>query len=98
VNNELSNIERFLPQAVDILLPGGRLAVITFHSLEDKIVKNFFKIASRDCICPSNFPVCRCQHKAAIRLVNNKAVKPGKEEVEKNPRARSAQLRVIEKI
>lgn len=98
VNRELDNLKDFLPQAIDILSPGGKLAVITFHSLEDRLVKNFFKEASRDCVCPPEFPVCRCQHRASIKLVNRKVVKPSLEELQFNPRARSAKLRVVEKL
>lgn len=98
VNGEFENIKRFLPQAVKILTKGGRLAVITFHSLEDRLVKNCLKELARDCICPSEFPVCRCQHKASVKLVNKKVIKPSDIEKSVNPRARSAKLRVVEKL
>ena len=98
VNQELQSIEDFLPQAVEALAPGGRLAVISFHSLEDRIVKQFFRRESRDCICPPEQPVCTCGHKASIREVNRHPIEAQQEEVESNPRARSAKLRVVEKI
>jgi 16S rRNA (cytosine1402-N4)-methyltransferase len=98
VNQELEALETFLPRAVEALAPGGRLAVISFHSLEDRIVKQFFRRESRDCICPPELPVCNCGHKAAVVEVNRKPIEPGGEEVEANPRARSARLRVVEKI
>jgi len=98
VNDELGNLKKALPQALDILEKGGRLAVISFHSLEDKIVKDFFRRESRDCICPPELPVCRCHHQRSIRLITKKPVEPSDEEKRKNPRSRSAKLRVAEKI
>ena len=98
VNQELQGIEEFLPQAVQALVPGGRLAVIAFHSLEDRIVKQYFRRESRDCICPPEQPVCTCGHKASITEVNRKPIEAGDEETETNPRARSARLRIVEKI
>ncbi len=98
VNRELETIEQGLPQAMDLLQPGGRLAVISFHSLEDRIVKQTFKRASTDCICPPNVPVCVCGHKASVRLVNRKPITADPEEVTQNPRSRSAKLRVAEKL
>ncbi|MFA6307955.1 MAG: 16S rRNA (cytosine(1402)-N(4))-methyltransferase RsmH [Patescibacteria group bacterium] len=98
VNDELGNLKKVLPQAYNILSPGGRLAVISFHSLEDRIVKHYFKEMSKGCICPPEIPVCRCGNKAKIRLITKKAIKPSKEEIVKNFRSRSAILRVIEKI
>lgn len=97
VNQELQAIERFLPQALEALAPGGRLAVISFHSLEDRIVKQFFRRESRDCICPPELPVCTCGHKATIIEVNRRPIEASAEEVKSNPRARSARLRVAEK-
>lgn len=97
VNEELAALEAALPQAVEILAPGGRLAVIGFHSLEDRLVKRFFARESRDCICPPEAPVCTCGHRATLRLVTRKPVRPAADEVAANPRSRSARLRVAEK-
>ncbi len=98
VNEELRSLETVLPQAVEVLAPGGRLAVISFHSLEDRMVKQYFRRESRDCICPPEQPICTCGHKATIREVNRHPIEAAPEEVEANPRARSARLRVVEKI
>jgi 16S rRNA (cytosine1402-N4)-methyltransferase len=98
VNAELEALEAVLPQAVAVLAPGGRLAVIAFHSLEDRIVKNFFRQESRDCLCPPRQPVCTCGHHAVIRQVTRQPIRPERAEVEHNPRARSARLRVAEKL
>ncbi len=98
VNDELGALERALPQAVAVLRPGGRLAVITFHSLEDRIVKHFFRRESRDCICPPRQPVCTCGHTAQVRVLTPRPVVPSQEEVRANPRSRSAKLRVVEKL
>lgn len=96
VNDELGALERALPQAIKLLKPGGRLAVISFHSLEDRIVKQTFKQESQDCICPPGQPVCTCQHRATIQLITKRPIIPGLSELEENPRARSAKLRVVE--
>ncbi len=98
VNDELGVLEAVLPQAVELLRPGGRLAVITFHSLEDRIVKTFFRTEARDCICPPEQPVCTCGHHATIRIVTGKPIEPAAAEVAANPRARSAKLRVAERL
>jgi len=98
VNDELTAIERALPQAVELLSAGGRLAVISFHSLEDRLVKRFFQRESRDCICPPEVPACICGHRATLRLVSRKPIYPGTDEVAVNPRSRSARLRVAERI
>ncbi len=98
VNGELEAVERVLPQAVAALRPGGRLAVITFHSLEDRLVKDYFRLESRDCICPPRQPVCTCGHKASLLEINRHPVRPAEAETKQNPRARSAKLRVAEKI
>ena len=98
VNDELAILESVLPQAVEILSPGGRLAVISFHSLEDRIVKRFFRQESRDCICPPEAPACMCDHRAVLRLISRKPLRPTAEEVAENPRARSARLRIAERI
>ncbi|HJW90111.1 MAG TPA: 16S rRNA (cytosine(1402)-N(4))-methyltransferase RsmH [Anaerolineales bacterium] len=98
VNQELEGLEKVLPQAVSALSPEGRLAVIAFHSLEDRIVKQFFRQESRDCLCPPRQPVCTCGHKAVIREITHKPIRPLEVEVKENPRARSARLRVAEKL
>ncbi len=97
-NEELDNLKKFLPDAVSILKKGGRLAVISFHSLEDRIVKQYFKEGSKDCLCPKEIPVCQCSHKASLRLITKKPIVPSPEEMKENPRSRSAKLRVVEKI
>lgn len=98
VNREFEHLEIFLKEAVERLSLGGRLAVITFHSGEDRIVKRFFRDQSRGCICPAGFPVCRCGHVATIAVVTKRPIVPGDDEVGKNPRARSAKLRIVEKV
>lgn len=98
VNDELSSVDRMLRSAVPRLKPGGRLAVISFHSLEDRIVKNALAGFAKGCTCPPDFPVCVCGKKPVIRLVSRKPVISGAEELEVNPRARSAKLRVAEKL
>jgi len=98
VNNELQAVEAFLPQAVAALRPAGRLAVISFHSLEDRLVKQYFRLESRDCICPPQQPVCTCGHKASIREINRRPIMADEVEIRENPRARSARLRIVEKI
>jgi 16S rRNA (cytosine1402-N4)-methyltransferase len=97
VNQELKALEEFLPLAVQALLPGGRLAVIAFHSLEDRIVKQYFRTESRDCICPPEQPVCTCGHKASLIEITRRPIVAGEEEIRNNPRSRSARLRVVEK-
>lgn len=98
VNDELGVVESVLPKAIDLLSPGGRLAVISFHSLEDRIVKQTFKLESTDCICPPRTPVCICGHKARVRLVTRKPLVADDAEIAENPRSRSAKLRVVEKL
>ena len=98
VNDELASVERMLQQVVPKLNPGGRLAVITFHSLEDRIVKNSLSEFAKGCICPPDFPVCVCGRKPQVRLVNRKPILPSEQELQENPRARSAKLRVAEKL
>ena len=97
VNGELDALPPMLSAAVESLNPGGRLAVITFHSLEDRIVKQTMKELATGCTCPPNFPVCVCGNKPKIRLVSRKPIVSGEAELEENPRARSAKLRVAEK-
>jgi len=98
VNQELKALEAFLPTALDALNPGGRLAVIAFHSLEDRIVKQFFRKESKDCICPPEIPQCACGHKKQLREINRRPIRPEDKEILENPRSRSAKLRVAEKI
>jgi 16S rRNA (cytosine1402-N4)-methyltransferase len=98
VNDELGVLERTLPQAIDLLAGGGRLAVISFHSLEDRIVKDAFRLASTDCICPPRAPVCVCGHRASVRLLTKKPLAADESEVAANPRSRSAKLRIVEKL
>lgn len=98
VNDELSAADRLIQAAVPALAPGGRLAVISFHSLEDRIVKNAFAAFARGCTCPPDFPVCVCGKKPVIRLVNKKPIVSGEEELNENARARSAKLRIAEKL
>jgi 16S rRNA (cytosine1402-N4)-methyltransferase len=98
VNQELANLKSFIPQAIDNLAPGGRLAIISFHSLEDRIVKNIFRENARGCICPKSFPECVCQREAKIKIITRKPIVPTEEEVSDNPRSRSAKLRVVEKV
>ena len=98
VNDELGEIETGLRAALMTLKPGGRMATISFHSLEDRLVKSFFNVESKDCICPPQQPVCTCGHRATLRIVTRHPVRPSEEEVAANPRARSARLRVAEKL
>lgn len=98
VNDELMAVQEAMERAIDALTPGGRLAVITFHSLEDRIVKTAFRNAAQGCTCPKDFPVCVCGNKAKIKLVARKPLLPSMEEIAQNPRARSAKLRVCEKL
>ena len=98
VNDELGAVERVMEAAIPRLNPGGRLAVITFHSLEDRIVKNAMQEAAKGCTCPPNFPVCVCGNKPKVKILTRKPIVSGEEELERNPRARSAKLRVCEKI
>ena len=98
VNDELGAVRQVMEAAIPRLNPGGRLAIITFHSLEDRIVKNAMADAAKGCICPPNFPVCVCGKKPQVKLVTRKPIVSGEEELQRNPRARSAKLRVCEKI
>jgi 16S rRNA (cytosine1402-N4)-methyltransferase len=98
VNDELMAVEEAMEQSIACLAPNGRLAVITFHSLEDRIVKTAYRKAAQGCTCPKDFPVCVCGKKPKIRLITRKPMQPGKSEIAENPRARSAKLRVCEKI
>ena len=98
VNDELSILENSVRDFISVLKPGGRIAVITFHSLEDRIVKRTFKELEKGCICPKEFPVCMCGRKSEIKIISRKPILPTEEETEKNPRSKSAKLRVAEKL
>lgn len=98
VNKELQTIESALPKLVNCLRPGGRLAIISFHSLEDRIVKNFFKEAAKTCVCPPEIPVCRCDKQQTLEIITKKPIIATDEEINKNPRARSAKLRIAERV
>lgn len=98
VNGELDSIVPSLESAIDRLNPGGRAAVITFHSLEDRIVKQTFAAMAKGCDCPSDFPICVCGKKPTVKLLSRKPIIPSDEEIERNPRSRSAKLRCVEKI
>jgi len=98
VNRELENLEAVLPQAVEALAPGGRLAIIAFHSLEDRIVKRFLRAESGYCACPPEMPFCECESAARLRLLKPFPLRPSAKEIAANPRARSARLRVAEKL
>jgi len=98
VNHELDAIKKSLQDALDMLNPGGRIVVISFHSLEDRIVKQFFQEAVTDCICPPEIPVCVCNHKALAKKITRKPIIPDDDEIKNNPRSRSAKCRVIEKL
>lgn len=98
VNSELSILNKAIEDGVGRLSNGGRMAIITFHSLEDRIVKNKFRDLAVQCRCPREFPICVCQEKAKVKVITRKAIDPSNEEVDENPRSRSAKLRVIEKI
>ena len=97
VNDELTAVSRMMDDAIACLKPGGRLAVITFHSLEDRIVKQAMQRAAKGCTCPPDFPVCVCGKKPSVDLVTRKPILAGAQELECNPRARSAKLRVAQK-
>ncbi len=98
VNHELVNLETFLPKAFSLLSPGGRMAIVTFHSLEDRIVKQYFKDLTIGCICPKEFPICKCGLKPQAKILTKKPITASDKELETNMRAKPAKLRVIEKI
>ena len=98
VNNELAIIEKAIEDIVDCLNPGGRLCILTFHSLEDRIVKKTFQRLYNPCICPPDFPQCVCNKEAKIKIITRKPIVPKIDEIEKNPRSRSSKLRVAERI
>ena len=96
INNELDNLKVLLNNSIKHIEKGGRIAIITFHSLEDSIVKNFFKQNSLDCICPPIFPICNCNTKPKLKIINKKVISPSEKELIKNSRSRSAKLRIAE--
>ncbi|MBE2224770.1 MAG: 16S rRNA (cytosine(1402)-N(4))-methyltransferase RsmH [Anaerolineae bacterium] len=98
VNQELEAVEAGIPAAIDLLKPGGRIAVISFHSLEDRFVKRLFRQLSQTCTCPPEQPICTCNTQAVVKLVSRKAIQASAAEIESNPRSRSARLRVAEKL
>ncbi|MFZ0943627.1 MAG: 16S rRNA (cytosine(1402)-N(4))-methyltransferase RsmH [Syntrophobacteraceae bacterium] len=98
VNREIDSLDRFLPEALDVLKPGGRICVVAFHSLEDRIVKEAFRNWARSCRCPRERAACECEGRPLVRLLTKKALRPSLDEVEHNPRARSAKLRAAEKL
>jgi len=98
VNDELGHLQKGVKKGVSVLSPKGRIAIISFHSLEDRIVKNALREYSRDCVCPPHMPVCRCGHRATVRLLTRKAIVPTDQEITCNPLARSARLRGAEKL
>lgn len=98
INNELEVLREGLSAAVTLLAPSGRLVIISYHSLEDRIVKQYFKNEARDCTCPPEFPVCQCHHRARLKILTHRPILPDKFEIEDNSRARSAKLRAAEKL
>jgi len=98
VNHELSNLEEFLPKSFNLLKPGGRLAVVSFHSLEDRIVKRYFLELTKGCVCPLDFPICQCGKNPQGKLLTKKPISPSETENKNNPRAKSSKLRAIIKI
>lgn len=98
VNRELETLTEALPTLIKILPPGGRLAVISFHSLEDRIVKRFFHEENKDCLCSQKIPICVCHHQRSIKLINKKIITPTLEEIKNKPRSRSAKMRVVERL
>ena len=97
-NGELSRLPALLETAFGVLEPGGRIGVISFHSLEDRIVKNFFRDKNRDCICPPDAPICKCRGQRIVSILTRKGISPGEEEIRRNPPSRSARFRAVEKI
>ncbi len=98
VNRELEALERFLGSVLGLLKPGGRLVVVTFHSLEDRLVKSAFQQWAKSCRCPAQVPICRCEGRPLVRILSRKPIRPSGEELAANPRARSAKLRAVEKL
>ena len=98
MNQELKNLETVLPQILDVIEVGGRICIISFHSLEDRIVKRFFQKESKDCICGPKIPLCVCGHKKRLEILTKKPVIASEREISDNPRSRSAKLRIAKKI
>lgn len=98
VNNELDELQQGLNDMIDLLDNKGRIAIITFHSLEDRIAKNIFKTHATDCLCPPKMPICTCKHKADLKLINKKPIVPSEKELSQNTRSESAKLRIVQKI
>lgn len=98
VNDELEALSRALPQAVELLAPQGRLLIIAYHSLEDRLVKRFYRQEAQDCICPPEVPVCRCHHRATLEIVTKKPITPSEQERQANPRCRSARMRIAARL
>ncbi|HUT21985.1 MAG TPA: 16S rRNA (cytosine(1402)-N(4))-methyltransferase RsmH [Candidatus Bipolaricaulota bacterium] len=96
VNHELENIEKTLELVISLMKPGSKIVVISFHSLEDRIVKHFFQKESKDCVCPPQIPICQCEHKATLKILTKKPIVASGEEILENPRSRSAKLRAVE--
>ena len=98
VNDELGSLQEALPAVVDVLEPGGRAVVLSYHSLEDRIVKRFFTDQAAGCVCPPGFPVCTCGAEARVRILTRKPIKPTETELAENPRASAAKLRAVERL
>jgi 16S rRNA (cytosine1402-N4)-methyltransferase len=98
INQEIEGIEKFVTDASSMLRKGGRLAIISFHSLEDRAVKHTYKALSNRCVCPPSMPVCGCGRENIVKILTGRPIKPSDEEIHLNPRARSARLRVVERI
>jgi len=98
VNHELEDLEDFLKIALDLLVRGGRLVIISFHSLEDRLVKQRFRYLGKECRCPKDVPVCSCEGQPLVRILTKRPLRPTEQEVLFNPRARSARMRVVEKV
>ncbi len=97
-NDELNLLEKMITKAVERLKPGGKICIISFHSLEDRIVKHIFRELAKECICPPDFPICVCDHTPELKVYRKNPLRPGKDEIKRNPRARSAKLRIAEKL
>ena len=98
VNDELHALQTLLQRLSEVLAPGGRVVILAYHSVEDRLVKEFFKRESRDCICPAHLPKCVCNHFATFRIVTSRPITPSPEELARNPRSRSAKMRVAERL